>query len=111
MNLVLEKLDAETKKASPQGAASLANAEFTVKFYTEQSDSDPAEAGKKPARTWVLKTDVSGKMHFTKDSFVSGDAFYYTSDGKSARYHSGTGKQSPCRIPAQSNCLRTENYR
>lgn len=65
MNLVLEKLDAETKKASPQGAASLANAEFTVKFYTEQSDSDPAEAGKKPARTWVLKTDVSGKMHFT----------------------------------------------
>lgn len=30
MNLVLEKLDAETKKASPQGAASLANAEFTV---------------------------------------------------------------------------------
>ena len=55
MNLVLEKLDAETKKASPQGAASLANAEFTVKFYTEQSDSDPAEAGKKPATYLVVK--------------------------------------------------------
>lgn len=60
---------------SVPGAIGNANAEFTVKFYTEQSDSDPAEAGKKPARTWVLKTDVSGKMHFTKDSFVSGDAF------------------------------------
>lgn len=71
---MLEKLDAETKKASHRSSF-LANAEFTVKFYTEQSDSDPAEAGKKPARTWVLKTDVSGKMHFTKDSFVSGDAF------------------------------------
>ena len=100
MNLVLEKLDAETKKASPQGAASLANAEFTVKFYTEQSDSDPAEAGKKPARTWVLKTDVSGKMHFTKDSFVSGDAFYYTSDGKTVCLPLGTITVQESKAPA-----------
>ena len=41
MNLVLEKLDAETKKASPQGAASLANAEFTVcLLYTSPSPRD-----------------------------------------------------------------------
>ena len=90
----------ETKKASPQGAASLANAEFTVKFYTEQSDSDPAEAGKKPARTWVLKTDVSGKMHFTKDSFVSGDAFYYTSDGKTVCLPLGTITVQESKAPA-----------
>ena len=100
MDLVLEKLDAETKKAFPQGAASLANAEFTVKFYTEQSDSDPAEAGKKPARTWVLKTDVSGKMHFTKDSFVSGDAFYYTSDGKTVCLPLGTITVQESKAPA-----------
>ena len=100
MDLVLEKLDAETKKASPQGAASLADAEFTVKFYTEQSDSDPAEAGKKPARTWVLKTDVSGKMHFTKDSFVSGDAFYYTSDGKTVCLPLGTITVQESKAPA-----------
>ena len=100
MDLVLEKLDAETKAASPQGGASLANAEFTVKFYTEQSDTDPAESGKKPARTWVLKTDASGKMHFTKDYFVSGDAFYYTSDGKTVCLPLGTVTVQESKAPA-----------
>ena len=67
-------------KENQQGNSSLANAEFTIKFYTELSDTDPAASVKKPVRTWVMKTNASGEMHFTKDYFVSGDEFYYASD-------------------------------
>lgn len=82
MDLLLQKLDKELMEARPQGSASLADAQFTVKFYTEQSDQDPAANGAKPARTWVFKTDAEGKSHFTKDYLVSGDAFYTQTDGK-----------------------------
>lgn len=81
IDLVLEKLDAELGTATPQGAASFADAEFTIKFYTTQSDTDPAESGLEPARTWIFKTDAEGTLHFTEDYFLSGDEFYYASDG------------------------------
>ncbi|ANU50530.1 hypothetical protein A4V08_18175 [Lachnoclostridium sp. YL32] len=81
MELLLQKLDKELKEAQAQGNASLKDAEFTVKFYTEQSDKDPAADGAKPVRTWVFKTDASGKIQFTKDYLVSGDDFYYQMDG------------------------------
>lgn len=81
LNLLLKKLDCETGKENPQGAASLSNAEFTVKYYTEQSESDPAASGKEPMRTWVFRTDEEGKLSFTKESLVSGDEFYYQADG------------------------------
>lgn len=90
MALILQKFDQETDSTTPQGNASLANAEFTIKFYTEQSDKDPAANGKKPVRTWVMKTDASGEMHFTKDYFVSGDDFYYASDKKTVCLPLGT---------------------
>ncbi|BDF35851.1 hypothetical protein CE91St62_39130 [Lachnospiraceae bacterium] len=77
VDLVLQKLDLETSTNTPQGAASLQGAEFTFKFYTQQSDTDPAAAGNTPVRTWVLKTDSNGEIHFTKDYKVSGDDFYY----------------------------------
>ena len=73
MDLLLQKLDKERKKAEPQGSASLAEAQFTVKFYTGQSDTDPAAGGAKPARTWIFKTDAEGKVHFSKNYLVSGD--------------------------------------
>ena len=82
MDLLLQKLDKERKKAEPQGSASLAEAQFTVKFYTGQSDTDPAAGGAKPARTWIFKTDAEGKVHFSKNYLVSGDAFYTQTDGK-----------------------------
>ena len=90
MDLLLQKLDKELKEAQPQGSASLADAQFTVKFYTEQSDQDPAANGAKPARTWVFKTDAEGKSHFTKDYLVSGDAFYTQTDGKTICLPLGT---------------------
>jgi len=90
MALLLQKLDKETKKTEPQGKASLAEAQFAVKFYTEQSDTDPAGNGAKPARTWILKTDSEGKAHFSNDYLVSGDAFYTQTDGKTICLPLGT---------------------
>lgn len=81
IGIVLEKIDSETKEAKAQGAASLENAEFTVKFYTEQMDTNPEEAGKTPTRTWVFKTDVEGRVKFEKSYLLSGDEFFYQTDG------------------------------
>ena len=90
MDLLLQKLDKEAQEAQPQGSASLADAQFTVKFYTEQSDQDPATNGANPARTWIFKTDAEGKSHFTKVYMVSGDAFYTQTDGKTICLPLGT---------------------
>lgn len=90
MDLLLQKLDKESQEAQPQGSASLADAQFTVKFYTEQSDQDPAANGAKPARTWIFKTDAEGKSHFSKDYLVSEDAFYTQTDGKTICLPLGT---------------------
>lgn len=90
VELLLQKLDAETEKAEAQAPGSLADAEFTVKFYTEQSSKDPAENGATPERTWIFKTDSDGKIQFTKKYFVSGDEFYYQTDETTLCFPLGT---------------------
>lgn len=90
INLLLQKLDAETKGAAAQGRATLQGAEFTIKFYAELSDSDPAASGKKPVRSWIFKTDAQGKIQFTKDYLVSGDEFFYADNGKTPCLPIGT---------------------
>ena len=77
VSVVLGKVDSETNKNKPQGSASLAGAEFTVKYYKGLYDSDPAKSGQVPARSWVLKTDKDGYADLFKDYKVSGDDFYY----------------------------------
>lgn len=81
MDLLIQKLDKELTTNSPQGSASLADAEFTVKFYTQLSDVDPADSGAEPARTWVFKTNTSGELNFSEEALVSGDNLYHTSNG------------------------------
>ena len=81
MDLLLQKLDKEMNAAQPQGRASLSEAQFTVKFYTQQSDTDPAADGATPARTWIFKTDSEGKAKFSANYLVSGDEFYTQKDG------------------------------
>ena len=75
--VVLGKIDKETNKNKPQGSATLAGAEFTVKYYKGLYDSDPAKSGQTPARSWVLKTDKDGYCELTSAYKVSGDDFYY----------------------------------
>lgn len=77
VTVVLGKVDKETNKNKPQGSASLAGAEFTVKYYKGLYDSDPAKSGQVPARSWVLKTDKDGDCELTSAYKVSGDDFYY----------------------------------
>ena len=97
---MLQKLDADVKDAIPQGAASLKDAEFTVKFYTAISDTDPAAGGSEPARTWVFRTGEDGKISFTEEYKVSGDAFYYASDGKTLCVPLGTVTIQETKAPA-----------
>ena len=77
VDVLLGKIDKETNANKPQGSASLANAQFTVKYYKGLYDSDPAKQGISPARTWVLKTDKDGFTLLDKSYLVSGDDFYY----------------------------------
>lgn len=81
VSVVLGKVDKETNKNKPQGSASLAGAEFTVKYYKGLYDSDPAKSGQIPARSWVLKTDKDGYCDLSNDYKVSGDDFFYMSNG------------------------------
>lgn len=76
VRILLGKVDKETNKNKPQGSASLAGAEFTVKYYKGLYDSDPAKSGQIPARSWVLKTDKDGFAYLDSDYKVSGDDFY-----------------------------------
>ena len=81
ISILLGKIDKETSKNKPQGSASLAGAEFTVKYYKGLYDEDPAKSGQTPARSWVLKTNANGMTSLNDKLKVSGDAFYYASNG------------------------------
>lgn len=74
--ILLGKIDRDTTQNMPQGSASLEGAEFTIKYYAVQSDKDPAETGKKPVRTWIMKTDENGKCRLDEKYKVSGDEFW-----------------------------------
>lgn len=82
VGLLLEKTDAETDSGGPQGSASFAGAEFTVKYYDGYYERDPAADGVKAVRTWVLETDAEGKAALEDGQKVSGDAFYKNSKGE-----------------------------
>lgn len=81
VSVLLGKIDKETNQNKPQGSATLANAEFTVKYYDVQMDTDPAKSGKTPVRSWVMKTRSDGKTALIDSLKVSGDDFYYASSG------------------------------
>lgn len=82
----VQKVDAETGKASALGAGTLAGAEFTVSYYDGFYTKDTLP--EKATRTWVLKTNEKGVTSFAgayldKDTyFVSGDEFYTNSFGR-----------------------------
>lgn len=74
--VILEKVDAETGLAKPQGAGSLQGAEYTMKYYDVVSTTDPTASGRKAKYTWVLKTDAKGQIKLDADHLVSGPDFY-----------------------------------
>ena len=83
ISILLRKVDADTGNASPQGSGTLADAQFTFKFYAgEYSDGvNPADFGVSPTRTWVMKTNSNGYTKLSNEFKVSGDEFWLDSNG------------------------------
>lgn len=79
---MLQKQDSETNLDVPQGGASLANAEFTIKYFSGLYDTNPEIQGIPPTRTWVLKTDSDGFAYLDNGWKISGDEFYFSSMGE-----------------------------
>ncbi|CAM2078027.1 MAG: SpaA isopeptide-forming pilin-related protein [uncultured Clostridium sp.] len=78
VTILLRKVDNDTNLNDPQGSGSLADAQFTIKFY-EGNYSDgvnPADLGVSPTRTWVMKTDEDGFTLLDDSYKVSGDELY-----------------------------------
>jgi|GEM_PF-1567025 len=77
------KVDAVTGKQVPQGAASLAGAQFTVRYYAGYYNTAAAAAQSgTPTRTWVFQTDSNGNVSFNNASYrVSGSTLYTNGSG------------------------------
>ncbi len=82
INILLQKVDSETGLAVPQGDTSLANAEFTIKYFSGLYDINPEDQGIQPTRTWIVITDSDGFTTLSNEYRISGDELYYTSFGQ-----------------------------
>ena len=90
VSMVVAKADSDLG-AAPQGAATLEGAEFTVSFYKgDYASSYAAEESGAAVRTWVLSTDEDGFCYLSDEYKVSGDDFYYQSDGVTPTLPLGT---------------------
>lgn len=78
VDVLLSKVDNGTGQNRPQGNGSLANAQFTFKFYVGKTPDLNGAA----ARTWIMKTDQNGQVKLQDTYKVSGDAFYKNSADK-----------------------------
>ena len=77
----LAKLDADSGTPAPQGAASLAGAEFTFDFYPGYyATAQEARASGAPLRTWVFRTDEEGRVLPDEAHWVGGDELYRNAD-------------------------------
>ena len=73
--VLLRKADADTGLTfAGSAAASLAGAEFTVRFYTAQIATVAQTQVATPARTLVFRTDADGYCLLDDSYLVSGDA-------------------------------------
>lgn len=83
VGIIVRKVDANTGNENSSIGKSLADAQFTVKYFAgEYADNvNPETGGVTPTRTWVLKTGSNGTCRLHDDYKVSGDAFYLTPSG------------------------------
>lgn len=78
IDILVQKVDAETKENKPQGGASLRGALFEVCYYAGlwQKDVDPSTLGETPKRIWTFATDEDGLVKYDSKYQVSGDELY-----------------------------------
>lgn len=82
VGMLLGKVDAQTTQSMPQGDASLAGAQFTVRYFKgDYTDAAAAEASGNPARTWVFETDGDGFAYLSDEYKSAGDALYHQTNG------------------------------
>ena len=95
LNLALHKIDKESGQPSPQGAASLAGAEFTVCYYdgffTKENLPEYGTYPSEAKRKWVVKTvekEEGGKKTYCADmgdiSCKAGGDGYFMENGAAA---------------------------
>ncbi len=80
---LIQKVDAETGEASPQGYGSFENAEFLVRFYKElyEEGVDPATLGETPDGEWWFRSNAAGMMRFGVNFFLQGDSLRENASG------------------------------
>ena len=84
MNILLQKVDADTGKPVPQGEGKLKGAQFTVRYYDTTDawsiSTDYATRVRAAKKTWVYETQEDGKIKLQVDSPISGDAVFTATD-------------------------------
>lgn len=82
VGMLVGKVDATTNANKPEGSASLAGAQFTVRYYDGYyASADAAAASGQPTRTWVFGTDADGFAYYSDEYKVSGPALYRQTNG------------------------------
>ncbi len=80
VGVLVRKTDADTGQALPQGDASLAGAEFTVRHYDGLYD-EVGQLPAEPTHAWVIRTGADGTATLDAAHLVSGDALLTDADG------------------------------
>ena len=63
---MIQKLDRQTARATPQGGASLGDAHFRITYYTVEDASEAAVATLNPTASWVVRTNDRGAFPLTQ---------------------------------------------
>lgn len=78
VDILVQKVDADTNRNEPQGSGKLERAHFSVRYYSGlwEAGVDPASLGQTPIRNWVFQTDESGIARYEKEYLVAGNELY-----------------------------------
>ena len=85
VNVLVQKVDAETGQPYPLGGARLDKSQFTVRYYDTTDawslSSDYATRCAAAVRTWVYETDEKGIIRIDRQDPISGDDVYRDFNG------------------------------
>lgn len=78
IDILLQKVDADTNTSKPQGVATLKGAQFTVKYFPGlwEQHTNPESLGVSPSRSWIFETDEEGIIKYTEKYRISGHSLY-----------------------------------
>ena len=75
------KIDYDTTMEWPEGSASLAGAQFTVRYFDGYYTADTLPSDDEATRTWVVETNESGYANLDERFLVRGNNLYKTDEG------------------------------